>query len=207
MAAAAATGPSNTSLAWTTTSRWRPTGNGALARCRPARPDLGWRWPSWLVATAAEDRLSLPTQHTRRLRQPAIAEVAERMKFGPPRRSASHGCGRLLLGIMRTAPRRTAGEAGPPPREPSSRGHRCLFMPTSCLPVRVLFRPASSRRASPPKPTSCRPAACGCMRLSTTIFGLSPGRTARDHTEGRKCSQLFSSSPRKGLVGACPALW
>jgi len=38
--AAAATGPSNTSLAWTT-SRWRrrPTGNGALARCR-ALPGL-----------------------------------------------------------------------------------------------------------------------------------------------------------------------
>jgi len=34
-------------------------------------------------------------------------------------------------------------------------------MPTSCLPVRALFRPASLRRASPPKPTSCRPAANG----------------------------------------------
>src|SRR5262249_37493940 len=54
--AAAATGPSNTSLAWTT-SRWqrRPTGNGALARCRPARPGLCWGWPARLGAATAED--------------------------------------------------------------------------------------------------------------------------------------------------------
>ena len=46
----------------------------------------------------------------------------------------------------------------------------CSSSPRSsscCLPVRVLFRPASLRRAFPPKPTRCRPAACGCMRSST----------------------------------------
>ena len=64
------------------------------------------------------------------------------------------------------APRRTASEVA------SSRGHRCLFMPTSCLPVRVLFRPASLRRASPPKPTRCRPAACGCMRIKHDGFRI-----------------------------------
>jgi len=30
------------------------------ALCWPARPDLGERWPSRLVATAKEDRLSVP---------------------------------------------------------------------------------------------------------------------------------------------------
>src|SRR5262249_32062653 len=61
---------------------------------------------------------------------------------------------------------------------PSS-GHRCLFFPTSCLLVRVLFRPASSRRASPPKPISCRSAACGCMRSSMTASASLPARMAR----------------------------
>jgi hypothetical protein len=31
---------------------------GPIARCGPSRPDLGKRWPSRLVATAEEDRLS-----------------------------------------------------------------------------------------------------------------------------------------------------
>src|SRR5262249_45552383 len=54
------------------------------------------------------------------------------------------------------------------------------IMPTTCLPVRVLFRPASLRRASQPKPTSCPPAAYGCTKSSMTAFGLSPGRTAHE---------------------------
>jgi hypothetical protein len=33
-------------------------------RCRPARPDLGRRWPSRLVATAAEDRLKARSNET-----------------------------------------------------------------------------------------------------------------------------------------------
>ena len=37
----------------------RPTaGARAHRRCRTSRPDLGWRWPSRLVATAEEGRLS-----------------------------------------------------------------------------------------------------------------------------------------------------
>jgi len=72
-------------------------------------------------------------------------------------------------------------------------------MPTSCLPVRVLFRPASLRRASQPKPISCRPAACGCTRSSTTVFGLSPGRTARE------CDSLYSR-PGKDLTRRFPLI-
>src|SRR5262245_24241207 len=38
-----------------------------VAGCRTPRPDLGERWPSRLVATAAENRLNIPAQpHTRR---------------------------------------------------------------------------------------------------------------------------------------------
>jgi hypothetical protein len=35
------------------------TVNAAHRRCWPARPDLGERWPSRLVATAEEDRLNI----------------------------------------------------------------------------------------------------------------------------------------------------
>jgi hypothetical protein len=44
-------------------------------RCRTAGLDLGWRWPSRLVATTAENRLNISARnyHTS-LRQPAIAE-------------------------------------------------------------------------------------------------------------------------------------
>jgi hypothetical protein len=69
--------------------------------------------------------------------------------------------------IVRT-PSRYAVTRAPVPRGPSRRDHRRLFIPASCLPVRVLFQLASSRRASPPKPTRCRPAGRGCTRLSTT---------------------------------------
>jgi hypothetical protein len=47
-------------------------------RCWPSWPDLGERWPSRLVATAAEERLKHQAQIcTHRLRQPAIAEQAK----------------------------------------------------------------------------------------------------------------------------------
>jgi len=47
----------------------------AHRRCWPSRPDLGERWPSRLVATAAEDRLSF--RATRRSRAAAIADELE----------------------------------------------------------------------------------------------------------------------------------
>src|SRR5262249_1518753 len=47
-------------------------------------------------------------------------------------------------------------------------------------------RPGSSRRASPPKPISCRPAACGCTRSSMTASASLPARTgARVRLYGR----------------------
>src|SRR5262245_57447420 len=54
------------------------------SRCwrRPSRPDLGWRRPSRLVATATEDRLSI---RMCRLRQPAIAEQSRFMSTRPMR--------------------------------------------------------------------------------------------------------------------------
>jgi hypothetical protein len=45
-------------------------------RCWPARPDLGERWPSRLVATAAENRLNIPaSRHTSFAARRAIAEA------------------------------------------------------------------------------------------------------------------------------------
>jgi hypothetical protein len=44
----------------------------------------------------------------------------------------------------------------------------------------VPSRPASSRRASQPKPTSHRQADSGCTKSSTMAFGLSVGRTERE---------------------------
>jgi hypothetical protein len=55
-------------------------------RCRTSRPDLGGRWPSRLVATAAEDRLTVRRYSTRRLRQSAIAEHSRIMSTRVARR-------------------------------------------------------------------------------------------------------------------------
>ena len=44
-------------------------------RCWSSRPDLGERWPSRLVATAAEDRLSIKAICSRRL----LAECSRRL--------------------------------------------------------------------------------------------------------------------------------
>jgi hypothetical protein len=43
----------------------------------------------------------------------------------------------------------------------------------------VPYRPGSSRRAFPQRPTSCPPATCGCMRSSTMASASSPARSAR----------------------------
>jgi hypothetical protein len=56
---------------------------GPIARCWSARPDLGKRWPSRLVATAAEDRLNIYATLVRRLRQPAIAEAIAIYEYTP----------------------------------------------------------------------------------------------------------------------------
>jgi hypothetical protein len=58
--------------------------NGKL-RCgvSASRPDFGERWLSRLVATAAEDRLNVSRNLTRRLRQPAIAEQSRFMSTRP----------------------------------------------------------------------------------------------------------------------------
>jgi hypothetical protein len=53
------------------------------------------------------------------------------------------------------------------------------FIPAACLPIRVPFRAASSRRASRPEPKRCRPAARGCMKLNTTGSASLPARLAR----------------------------
>jgi hypothetical protein len=50
--------------------------------CRTARPDLGWRWPSRLVATAAEDRLNTQSAHIV-LRRPAIVEQSRIYEYVP----------------------------------------------------------------------------------------------------------------------------
>ena len=55
---------------------------------KPARPDLGERWPSRLVATAAEDRLNIKASHTRRL----LAECSRRL----PWRDARDNCPGLV---------------------------------------------------------------------------------------------------------------
>jgi hypothetical protein len=62
--------------------------------CWPARPDLGECWPSRLVATAAENRLSFRrNSHIMRLR-PAIAEQSRFMSTRP---STTHDSRPLYL--------------------------------------------------------------------------------------------------------------
>src|SRR5262249_52050127 len=50
----------------------------------------------------------------------------------------------------------------------------------------VPCRPGSSRRAFPSKPRNCHLAANGCMRSSTTVFGLSPAYRRRRFSRGQK---------------------
>jgi bifunctional non-homologous end joining protein LigD len=62
----------------------------------------------------------------------------------------------------------------------------------------VPFRPGSSRRAFRSKRQNCLTAANGCTRLSTTVFGLSLGRT------GRACG--YYSHPGNDLTHRFPLI-
>jgi hypothetical protein len=67
-------------------------------RCWPARPDLGERWPSRLVATSAEDRLNIRrNSRTSLLRQPAIAEQSP-FRSNTPSHPAAASAAPALLG-------------------------------------------------------------------------------------------------------------
>src|SRR5215471_16345879 len=77
-------------------------------------------------------------------------------------------------------------------------------MPASCLPVHVLFRPASLRSAFPPKPTSCPQAANGCTKSSTMASASLPARLAR--TSARWSAPWASMATPPAFVTAAAAI-
>ena len=130
----------------------RPPSRGVLRRkIRPRNADVTGRPSGRRVkpALASTPRNAKRGDKRARSSNPGKAQFGLRTQFGPlisP--TISGGCGgKMTKPRMRHRARRpTAASRGRTPRGPSSHGHHCLFMPTSCLPVRVLFRPASLRR-------------------------------------------------------------